>query len=570
MRTVMLLCCLLNVLAGSAQIFDTPDYPKGYFRNPLNIPISLSGNFGELRANHYHMGLDLRTNKVENLPVFAAADGYIARIKIEPGGFGRAIYINHPNGYTTLYAHLNNFLPAIDQYVKQRQYALESWNVLLELGPDVFPVKKGDFIAYSGNTGGSQAPHLHFEIRRTDNDINVNPMLFGLPLPDNTTPNILRLAIYDRNASTYERSPKIFPVKKSGNNFTTTPSLLRVSTSKISLAISGTDTHSGSTNPNGIFETILYDQDEPIAGFRMDNISYNDTRYLNAHIDYRTRNLGGPYLQHVSELPGYISSIYKHVKSDGVLDISDGEVHRIKLLVKDAYGNTSTLVTNIQYDGSAVVPSTQTGQGKVFYPLMLDGYEADNAEFYLGEASLYDSVFIRYSTAASAAPGAVSNMHVIGSPYIPLHTGLLVRIKPNRTLTGAEKDRVVMLRVTGTRKEVQKVEWNSDWAAARFREFGNYQLVLDQEPPVIVPVGFADGANLSKASRIIFTVKDNNTSFKNFRAELDGKWLRFTNDKGRSFIYTFDEKCPAGAHELTISVQDEAGNQTVKTFRFTR
>jgi hypothetical protein len=570
MRTVLLFCCLLNVLAGFSQIFETPNYPNGYFRNPLNIPISLSGNFGELRANHYHMGLDLRTNKVENLPVFAAADGYISRIKIEPGGFGRAIYITHPNGYTTLYAHLNNFLPAIDQYVKQRQYALESWNVLLELTPEIFPVKKGDFIAYSGNTGGSQAPHLHFEIRRTADDINVNPMLFGLPLPDNTTPNILRLAIYDRNASTYERSPKIFAVKKTGNNFTTTPSLLKVSTSKISFAITATDTHSGSTNPNGIFETILYDQDEPIAGFRMDNISYNDTRYLNAHIDYRTRSLGGPYLQHVSELPGYMSSIYKHAKSDGVLDISDGEVHRIKMLVKDAYGNTSTLVTNIHYDGSPVIPATQTGQGKVFYPLMLDGYEADNAEFFLGEASLYDSVFIRYSTAASAASGVVSNMHTIGNPNIPLHTGMLVRIRPNRTLTAEEKDQVVMLRVTGPRKEVQKVEWNNDWAAARFREFGNFQLLLDEEPPVIVPVGFADGANLSKASRIIFTIKDNNASFKNFRAELDGKWLRFTNDKGRSFIYTFDEKCLAGAHELTISVQDEAGNTTVKTFRFTR
>jgi murein DD-endopeptidase MepM/ murein hydrolase activator NlpD len=566
----MTFCCLLNVLVGFSQIFDTPDYPKGYFRNPLNIPISLSGNFGELRPNHYHMGLDLRTNKVENLPVFAAADGYIARIKIEPGGFGRAIYINHPNGYTTLYAHLNNFLPAIDQYLKQRQYALESWSVQLDLGPEVFPVKKGDLIAYSGNTGGSQAPHLHFEIRRTAGDVNLNPMLFGLPLPDNTTPNIFRLAIYDRNAGTYERSPKIYAVKKSGNNFITTPSLLRVSTSRISFAISASDTHSGSTNPNGIFETILYDQDEPIAGFRMDNISYNDTRYLNAHIDYRTRALGGPYLQHVSELPGYISSIYKHVKSDGVLDISDSEVHRVKILVKDAYGNTSTLVTNVQYDGSAAAPSNQTGEGKLFYPLMLDGYEADNAEFFLGETSLYDSVFIRYSTAASAAPAAVSNMHNIGSPYIPLHTGLLVRIKPTRTLTAEEKDRVVMLRVTGPRKEVMKVEWNNDWAAARFREFGSYQLLLDQEPPAIVPVGFADGANLSKASRIIFTIKDNNSSFRNFRAELDGKWLRFTNDKGRSFIYTFDEKCPAGAHELTVSVQDEAGNKTVKTFRFTR
>ena len=173
MLTVLLLFGILE--AGSQTT-----YPKGYFRNPLNIPISLSGNFGELRPNHYHMGVDIKTAARENLPVYAAADGYISRIKIEPGGFGRAIYITHPNGYTTLYAHLNNFAAKIDAFVKQQQYANESWKVELDVSPALLPVKKGDFIAYSGNTGGSQAPHLHFEIRRTSDDVNVNPLLIRI------------------------------------------------------------------------------------------------------------------------------------------------------------------------------------------------------------------------------------------------------------------------------------------------------------------------------------------------------------------------------------------------------
>src|SRR6476660_4530559 len=151
-------------------------YPQGYFRSPLNIPMQLVANFGELRANHWHMGLDIRTQQKQNLPVYAAAEGYISRVKIEPGGFGRAIYINHPNGYTTLYAHLNNFFPALERYVKEKQYSTESWSIYLEIPPDLFPVKKGTFIAYSGTTGGSQAPHLHFEIRKTDVDVNLNPL----------------------------------------------------------------------------------------------------------------------------------------------------------------------------------------------------------------------------------------------------------------------------------------------------------------------------------------------------------------------------------------------------------
>src|SRR5687768_16097598 len=200
---------LFSVSFVIAQPPSSP-YPKGYFRNPVSIPMSLSGNFGELRSNHYHMGLDIRTNKRENLPVVAAAEGYIAKVKIEAGGFGRAIYINHPNGYTTLYAHLNNFNSALEAYIKRRQYELESWSVYIDIPPDAFPVRKGDFIAYSGNTGGSQAPHLHFEIRTTSTDVNVNPLLFGFSLPDNVKPRISRLAIYDRTKSVYEQSPKMY------------------------------------------------------------------------------------------------------------------------------------------------------------------------------------------------------------------------------------------------------------------------------------------------------------------------------------------------------------------------
>ena len=143
-------------------------------------------------------------------PLHAAAEGYIAKVKIEPGGFGRAIYINHPNGYTTLYAHLNNFAPALEAYIKREQYRLEEWRIFIDIPPDLFLLQKGEFIAFSGNTGGSQAPHLHFEIRRTADDVNLNPLLFGFSLQDNTPPRILRLAVYDRTKSTYEQVPGSF------------------------------------------------------------------------------------------------------------------------------------------------------------------------------------------------------------------------------------------------------------------------------------------------------------------------------------------------------------------------
>lgn len=570
MRVVVWLIGMALHLSLNGQVSDVPAYPRGYFRNPLAVAMDLSGNFGELRPNHYHMGLDLKTLKRENLPVHAAADGYIAKVKIEPGGFGRAIYINHPNGFTTLYAHLNNFEPALEAYVKSEQYKLESWRIFLDIPPDMFPVKKGDFIAFSGNTGGSQAPHLHFEIRRTEDDVNLNPLLFGFSLKDNTSPRILRLAVYDRNKSTYEQSPKSITLKATGvDKYTGTIPVIITNSSKVSFGITAFDTHTGSTNLNGIFEALLLMDGQPVTSFRMDGISYNDTRYMNAHIDYKTKETGGVYIQHLSDLPGYINSIYDRISGDGVLDISDGGVHDIRIEVSDAYGNTSTVTTRIQYRQPANVNQSQLAT-RVFYPLMLDGFETEDCEFFIGEKCLYDSAQIRYSKISSSIPQNISSVHAIGTAHIPLQDSFLVRIRANRPLSEAEKQKTVVQWYSGARKDVQKPTWQNDWAAAKFRDFGYYQLILDEVPPVIVPIGFTDGSNLSKASRIAFTVTDNQGRFKNVRAELDGQWLRFTNDKGRTFIYNFDEKCPSGQHELTIVAEDEAGNRVTKIFRFTR
>lgn len=560
--------CLHVTLVLPAQTMPVANYPQGYFRNPLNVPISLSGNFGELRPNHYHMGVDIRTLQKENLPVYAAADGYIAKIKIEPAGFGRAIYINHPNGYTTLYAHLNDFFPELDAFVKQQQYQQECWDVFLEdIPPDLFPVTKGDFIAYSGNTGGSQAPHLHFEIRKTIDDVNVNPLLFGFPLPDITKPVIIRLALYDRTRSTYEQYPKIVPLKKNVSGYITVPSLIKTSSPKISFAISAFDTHTGSANQNGIYEAWLYDNDTLITGFRMDNISYDDTRYLNAHIDYKTRAGGGPYLQHVSQLPGYLNSIYANIKGDGVIDISDSAVHNMKIVVKDTYENTSELMYSVQYNGPS--PIIQPPADKLFYPGLIDGYEAGDCEFFIDENCLYDLVHVKYSRAFSASLTVFSPVHNIGALHIPLQDSFVVRIKPTSAVS-LKKEHIVMQRSGVSGKSVQKVEWHNDWATARFRDFGSFQLLLDEEPPVITAFGIVNGANLSKATRIAFTVNDNYGRCKNFRAELDGKWLRFTNDKGRTYIYRFDDMCPPGRHELKVTAEDEAGNRATKLYEFER
>jgi hypothetical protein len=329
--------------------------------------------------------------------------------------------------------------------------------------------------------------------------------------------------------STYEQSPRIIPIKKSAAGYSTSPAIISVSSPKISFAITAYDTHSGSTNQNGIYEADLLVNDEAIVGFQMDNISYDNTRYLNAHIDYRTKTAGGPYLQHLSELPGYVNSIYRKIKGDGTIDISDGNPYSIKIIVKDAYGNNSVLQTQVQYNGTASIqsPRVTTPNQKIFYPLMLDVFEGQGCEFYMGERCLYDSVMINYKKTPSVNPVVVSDIYTIGNTNIPLQDSMMVRIQPTRTLSPAEKQRTVMQRFAGAKKSITKVGWQDSWASGRFRDFGSFQLVIDNEPPQILPAGFTDGSNVSKAARLLITIKDNLEEFKNFRAELDGKWLRF-------------------------------------------
>ncbi|HPN58894.1 MAG TPA: M23 family metallopeptidase, partial [Chitinophagaceae bacterium] len=219
-----------------------PVYPKGYFRNPVGIPLDLSANFGELRSNHWHMGLDIRTQAKENLPVYAAAQGYIAKIGIRPQSFGRFIIINHPNGLSTLYGHLNNFYPELEAWVREQQYAQESWAVELDIPKEKFPVSKGTFIAYSGNTGGSQGPHVHFEIIDTKSSKRLNPLLFGFPIADNVPPTLIKLAVYDRSRSVYDQSPRFYPLKNTDSGYII-PKLPVIETglSRISFALQAYD-----------------------------------------------------------------------------------------------------------------------------------------------------------------------------------------------------------------------------------------------------------------------------------------------------------------------------------------
>ncbi|MGZ3977014.1 MAG: M23 family metallopeptidase [Flavisolibacter sp.] len=541
-------------------------YPQQYFRHPLDIPMQLVANFGEIRPNHWHMGLDIRTQHRVNLPVHAAADGYIGRVLVEPGGFGQAIYIRHPNGYTTLYGHLNSFFPALAQYVKSQQYQRQSWNVDLMIPEGLFPVKKGDVIALSGSTGASEGPHVHFEIRDSRTDKCLNPLLFHFPLADEVPPTIYRLAFYDRHMSTYRQQPRFVSLKNTGGHYVlAAPGVLGVGSDRISFALGAYDRFSGTANHCGIYCAEMAVDGKPVSQFLLDNIGYEETRYINAQVDYPYRAGGGATLQHLSPLPGAGSVAYNLFHSDGLVHLEDGQVHAILIEVEDANRNRTTLQFSVQYDEKLSKPDPAPAN-QVFLPGNLNVFEQGDFELYTTEASLYDTVEVRYQSGPSTGQGSVSPVHRFLDASIPVQDSVTVRIKPLRELSPEERDRVLIQNVSGSRTYVQKAQWQKGWLTARFRQFGTYQAFLDTEPPqVSLP-----SSNLSGLSRLVFTPRDNFNSIRFFRLELDGQWLNCSNDKGKTWIYNFDEHFPPGEHELKITVEDEAGNTITRTCRVRR
>lgn len=554
---LMLIICFINNIIIQAQT----GYPQNYFRNPLNIPMQLAANFGAVRSNHFHMGLDLRTNSQENLTVVAAADGYVSRIKVERYGFGNAVYITHPNGFTTVYAHLNKYFPQLDEYVKERQYKEEKWEQDITFSPGQFPVTKGQTIALSGNTGGSAGPHLHFEIRDTKTEECINPLLFGFNIPDSVVPIINGLYWYDRRFSTYEPGANGIAVKKSGSNYTT--DVIQVSSPEVSFAVKAVDKANQGFNL-GIYHAELLMDGQLVYSFSIDKVSYDDTRYINGCIDYTKFARDKMSIQHLSELPGMKLKNYSKPGLNGIIKLQDDSIHNIEIILKDVNGNTSRLVTKIRLNkNSDKVSSTDKtvmpGEGKII--------TSENAEISLSKNALYDAV--NFSMYEKNNADAVSNTIVMQNLYIPVHDYYTLKIKPNRKLSNEEKGKSVVLFDYGSDNDVVKGKWNGDRIEADFNRLGTAVLLVDQSLPSVA-AGWKDGA-LITGSSLRFKGTTKIGDIVSFRAELDGKWLRFARTKD-DFVYIFDEKCPKGSglHTLKVTTINTAGNTNTQTFTFQR
>jgi hypothetical protein len=560
-----IIICLIFSLKIYSQSFV---YSKDYFRWPVDNKPGIVANFGELRSNHWHMGLDVRTDQKVNMPVHAAADGYIAKITVQAFGYGQAIYINHPNGLTTVYGHLNKFFPGLDSVVVAEQYKRQSWDIELDFTKDQLPVRKGQFIAWSGSTGGSQGPHVHFEVRNTKTQRCINPYFFNLPIIDKVPPAFTKLAIYDRDLSLYDQSPILFPVKKNKDRYLLKDTLIRTNLSKIGFAIGAYDCVSGSTSPNGIYSGRIFLDEQPIIEFVLDSMDYNETDYVNAHVDYKYRYSGGPYLQLLFKLPGDQGRVYRLKRGDGNIILNDTNVHAIRIEIGDIKRNTSELNFKIKYNNNSG-PLVSHAPHKFFAPGNVNIFEENDFELYLDEDCLYDSIQPVFDRSDQPGGNAISSLFRFAHPSIPVHGEINIRIKPGVGIPAELTDKIVIKRTDRKNINYRKADWQKGWVAAKFDEFGSYQAFIDTTSPSVNSLGNADTIELNSSKRIVFYPKDN-YGIKSFRAELDDQWLMFTDDKGAAWIYNFDERCPYGVHRLKVRIEDIVGNVLEKEWWFKR
>ncbi|MGY4539320.1 murein DD-endopeptidase MepM/ murein hydrolase activator NlpD [Mucilaginibacter sp. UYNi724] len=565
---IIAIAIFFSTTTQAQDIIQSKEYPKNQFRYPLDLPPTTAGSFGELRANHFHSGLDFKTNQRIGFPVHAAYDGYISRVRIQFGGFGQALYINHPNGYTTVYGHIEAFTPEIAKYIRDYQYKNQTYEADIALPVGMFKVSKGDVVAVSGNRGASAGPHVHFEIRDTLTQETINPQLFGLTIEDKVPPAITAIGIYHLNGNPFsEKTPKDFlaVTGSNGNYHLTKPQVLNLS-GNTGFGISVIDQNSVSINRNGIYSLELKLDGITMYTFAVERFAFDQTHAINAYIDYPTFVTAHSWVQKCFILPGSRISLYPQSINRGIMAFNDDKIHEVEYVVKDIAGNTSTLTLKVQSNTSAANAVPDKPVGTLLHYDRKSEFANDKVKVSIMPGNLYDDLDFIYST-TPAKPGALSETHRIHNKLTPIHDEYNLWIKPDVNL-GTNADKAVIVNAaTGAISSA----YENGWVKGTAHTFGDYYIKLDTVAPVITPINIRNGSNMKALRAIKMRMSDNLSGVKSYVGKIDGKWVLVEWDyKTKVLSYTFDSSISAGKHNFEFTVTDAKNNVSTFTAEFNR
>lgn len=556
----ILLCFFSNYSSKAQKIYSNNSYPLTDFSSPLDIaPPALAGSFGELRANHFHSGIDFRTNQRIGYPVYAPADGYISRLRVQNSGFGLALYINHPNGYTTVYGHLSRFNPKIAQVVKNIQYKNKSYEIDEFPSADLIPVRKGEVIAYTGNTGSSGGPHLHFEIRDSKTEATINPQLLGINIPDDIPPVIHALYVYRLNGKPFnEFTPKQYFQVAGGNGKYTLNQVNTVHLSgEVGFGLVVNDRHNGASGNNGVYAIELNVDGNIVYTSALERFSFDNSKAINAHIDYPTYLRTKQSIQKSFVDPGNPLQIYFNLVNNGRIDFNDGKLHAVQYTISDAKGNKSTLSFNVLADPKAVINTPDFPAGLNFGYNKQNEFTQENVKVILPKGTLYNDLNFIYKKTAKPTVNSFSEVHHIHNQFTPLHTGFELWIKADSSLAPYQNKALIV----NTNRTSQGGYFENGWIKAKPRNFGSYFVAIDTVAPNIVPVNIANGKNMAGISKMSFRISDALSGIKSFNGYIDGKWILMEFDtKTANLWHTFDERTTTGKHTFELIVVDMKDN----------
>ncbi len=543
-----------------------------YFSDPVKIPLLLSGSFAELRSNHFHSGIDIKTQGTTGLPVYAVADGYISRIVVSPTGYGRALYINHPNGTTTVYGHLLKFAPEVEEYVKDQQYEKKSFRIDLQVSEFLFPIKKDEEIAQSGNSGSSGGPHLHFEIRDTKSEEPLNPLNFNFQITDDIAPkifSILLVPLSDKSHVNYTGVAKSYPIVFYDGKYHLKDNPTIPVWGDIGVAVQSNDYFNGTYNKCGINRLRMAVNGENFFTFQLNRFAFENSRYINSHIVYDEYMASKRRFIKTWHEPGNKLPIYNYNGTQGKISPQQDEIQKIELELQDSYGNTSILQFSIR-GAFKNIPVKSTEETTAFKFNSDNYFENNNVKITIPRGSLYNNFNFSY-TSNPSPDHFYTEFHNIHNKNIPLQKSINLKLKLD-SLAPHLQTKAVLVNVDPTTEDYYAAggTYKNGWIESKISAFGTYAVVVDTLPPTIVPLSIKDNA-LIESSRIRFEIDDNLSGVETIEGLLDGKWALFEYDpKSKKITHYFDDKRFElnKRHILKLSVSDFRDNKTVYEANF--
>ncbi len=538
---------------------------KEIFIFPMEVDPLLSATFGELRPNHFHAGLDIKTNGQTGIPVRAVADGYVYRIKVQRGGYGKALYIKHPDGLISVYGHLDKFAGDLEDYVKRHQYDKRRFFVELFPGESLFPVKKGQIVAYSGNTGSSMGPHLHFEIREGES-YPVNPMLYGFVVEDTIAPLIRNLYAYALNdTSSVNNSQNRVKVVLNSSSGKIVRAMPVWAYGEIGLGIDAYDQANGTYNKNGIYKVEMWVNGLKVYETRMDKISFSTTRNINVLIDYPYYVRSRRYIQRLWKHPEARLPVFSTLVNKGKIFVEDGKTYLIKIVLSDFNDNSREIY--FQINGKK--PQTIDRKKELKTPFYVNykkpfSIHGNYTDVFFPAGSFYENQYIKFSE--------YTNGFEILPDNIPLRKNIKVRYSLER-VPGSMKKYAYLAKVNPKSKRSYFVTANKkhDSIVLKTRSLGTYFIQYDSIAPTIYDLNIKNNKWVTHFRFLRFKVKDK-TGIKSVEAYIDGKWILVEWDykTGRAFYNFNDLKFPGTKHSLRIVVTDRVGNVKEKNLIFYR